>query len=100
MRSITKEDIETRALTADEKGWLIDRERQADVDRNEELFDADDEDDPELDADSDNYGSWKNKELLAEGARREPPVDFTEFEDKKSGYVAALRAWDVAHPEE
>lgn len=99
MREITKEDIKGRALTADEKGWLIQRGRQAEVDKNEQYFD-DEDDNGEHDAETDNYGSWKNKELIAEGERREPPVDFSEYEANKAGYVAALRAWDVAHPEE
>lgn len=96
MRTITKEDVEGRALTKDEKGWLIDRGRQAEVDENEELYDAEDEDAEDA---GDNYGSWKNQELLEEGARREPPVDFAGA-TKKSELAAALRAWDSEHPGE
>lgn len=99
MRIITQEDIEGRALTPEEKGWLEQRDRHAEVERNEELFDGEEEDDEGLESEADNYAAWKNKELLEEGARREPPVDFSGA-TKKSEYIAALRAWDVEHPEE
>ena len=39
-------------------------------------------------------------ELLAEGEKREPPVDFSRYDANKAGYVQALREWDLAHPEE
>ena len=102
MRVITAEDIKSRALTEDEKGWLADRGRQADVAQNEKLFTGDEDDDESgdgLGADTDNYDQWKNKELIDEAARREPPVDLSNC-TKKAEYIAALRAWDVAHPEE
>lgn len=99
MRNITQEDIMSRALTPEEKGWLRQRDRHAEVEQNEELFDGEEEDEGDAeDSDTDNYSSWKNKELIDEAARRDPPVDFTGL-TKKSEYVEALRAWDAEHPE-
>lgn len=113
MRTITAEDVRTRALTGDEKGWLRDRDRHGEVDLNEEIFGREvvegsgelqfgtgpatvggtDEDE------GDDYENWKKQELIDEGAGREPAVDFTGC-NVKADYVAALRAWDVAHPED
>jgi hypothetical protein len=113
MRIITAEDIEGRPLTEDEKGWLRQRDRHAEVDRNEAIHgrrvqDGSDELEfgtgsqptaPIQDDDGDNYDSWKIKELKEEGEGRKPAVDFTGC-TKKEDYVLALRAWDLEHPED
>jgi len=114
MRIITAEEIENRELTPQEKGWLRQRERFADIKRNEELFGRPViEGEPEREAgvgpatpvipsanvDADNYDSWKIKELKEEGEARTPPVDFTGCA-KKEDYVLALRSWDIEHNEE
>jgi hypothetical protein len=100
MRNITAEDIKNRALTDDEKGWLLQRDRHADVAKNEELFDGSEDDASESsDEFDDEYDSWKNRELLDEGAKRDPAVDFSAYDQNKAGYIAALRAWDQEHPE-
>ena len=98
MRVLTKEDIEGRELTDDEKGWLVQRDRHAEVAKNEELFGGDYVEGEPGASDPDNYDSWKNQELLDEGAKRDPAVDFAGC-TKKSDYVAALRAWDEEYGE-
>lgn len=114
MRTITREDVEGRPLTADEIGYLEQRERFADIELNESLFGrrvSDDSDEREVgtgpaqnagaasDSDGDDYESWKIRELKEEGEGRTPPVDFTGCA-KKEDYVLALRAWDIDHPED
>lgn len=115
MRKITAADIESRPLTAEEKGWLRQRDRHADVDLNEAihgrpvvegedeiegaLFGAQNAGDAGGVDEGDDYESWKKQELIDEGNGRTPAVDFTGC-TTKADLVAALRAWDAAHPEE
>lgn len=109
MRNITREDIEGRPLTAEEKGWLCQRDRYADVDLNEALYGRpvqEGQDEIEfgphstlIQDEGDDYDSWKIKELKEEGEGRDPAVDFSGC-TKKDEYITALRAWDAAHPEE
>lgn len=110
MRNITQEDIEGRPLTADEKGWLRQRDRHGEVDLNEALHGRpviEGEDEIEFgggaesptEGEGDDYDSWKKSELKEEGESRTPPVDFSGCTNKLE-MVAALRAWDAAHPEE
>lgn len=117
MRMITQEDVTTRPLTENEKGWLRQRDRHAQVDLNEELFGRPveaDSDEREVgvgphsstghgreagsDGDYDNYDQWKIRELKEEGEARTPPVDFTGC-TKKEDFVLAMRSWDLEHPE-
>lgn len=115
MRTITAEDVKSRALTADEKGWLAQRDRHAEVEENEALFgrevvagsgEIEAGTGPQTpatpakdDDDGDDYDSWKIRELKEEGEARTPPVDFTGCA-KKEDFVLALRAWDLEHPED
>lgn len=109
MRYFTAEDIEGRPLTEEEKGWLRQRERFAEVNRNEELFgrevvagsgeiEVGTGHKPDTESDGDNYDQWKIKELREEGEARVPPVDFTGC-TLKEHFVLAMRAWDMEHPE-
>lgn len=113
MRTITAEDILDHALTENEKGWLRQRDKGHWVDENERLFGRpveDGSDDREVgvgpssastektDEPTDNYDSWKIKELKEEGEGRTPAVDFTGC-SKKEDYVLALRSWDLEHPD-
>jgi hypothetical protein len=111
MRTITSDDVTGRMLSADEKGYLEQRGRHADVELNESLFGREvvagsgeievgsgPAAAPEMPAAEDNYDQWKNQELLDEGGARVPPVDFTGC-TKKADYVLALRAWDLEHPD-
>lgn len=109
MRIITLEDVTSRMLTADEKGWLEQRDKHAWVQQNEELFgreviagsgEIEVGSVPEKLAESapDNYDSWKIRELKEEGEGREPAVDFTGC-TKKEDFVLALRSWDLEHPD-
>lgn len=111
MRKITAADVEERPLTAEEKGWLRQRDRHAEVDLNESIhgrpvIEGEDEIEGALfgqnsgdEDEGDDYESWKKAELLEEGAGRTPAVDFSGC-TTKADMVAALRAWDAAHPEE
>lgn len=112
MRCITEEDVTTRPLTEDEKGWLRQRDRHSWVNLNEELHGRPVEkgsDEREVgvgpatpilhsEQAADNYDSWKIKELKEEGEGRSPAVDFTGC-SKKEDYVLALRSWDLEHPD-
>jgi len=116
MRNITRADIESRPLTAEEKGWLRQRDRHAEVDLNEALhgrpvIEGEDEIERELGVgpsstpaeggvdEGDDYDNWKKAELREEGESRTPPVDFTGC-TSRAEMIAAMRAWDAAHPEE
>lgn len=100
MRNITQEDIEGRSLSAEEKGWLHQRGRHAEVELNEELYDGSTRLNRETGVNGeDNYDQWKIKELKEEGEGRVPPVDFTGC-TLKEHFVLALRSWDLEHPEE
>lgn len=118
MLTITEEDVTTRPLNENEKIWLRQRSRHAEVDRNELLFGRPVEAGSEerevgvgqqqfLTPDQmptttppaeDNYDSWKIKELKEEGEARTPAVDFTGC-SLKEHYILALRSWDLEHPE-
>src|SRR6478609_2459960 len=105
MRTITREDVMSRALTADEKGYLLDRDRHDEVAANEALFGREVEAGSgeievgtgnagaasDLEDEGDDYESWKIRELKEEGEGREPAVDFSNC-SVKADYVAALRA--------
>ena len=101
MRTI---DIKAAPLTDEERGWLTQRERFADIAENDRLFagdseeDDDDEDAGDGEADDD-YPSWKKKELETEAGSRTPPVDLSELRTKAE-YIEALRAWDAQHADD
>jgi hypothetical protein len=88
-------------LSEDDKAWLRQRDKHAEVEANEKRFavEADptgsSDDDDEA---TDDYDKWKVPELAAEAAKREPAVDITGL-SKKSDLIAALRTWDAANPD-
>ena len=113
----------TKPLSEDDKAWMRQRDRHAEIQANEEQFSnkepefaANDEDQQKIDAEKakiaatqgttstaselppDDYDKWKVPELAEEAARRDPPVDLTGI-SKKPDIIAALRTWDAEHPE-
>lgn len=113
----------TKPLSEDDKAWMRQRDRHAEIQANEEQFGdgepefaANDDDQQKIDAKKaeiaavqgtastkselppDDYDKWKVPELAEEAARRDPPVDLTGI-SKKPDIIAALRTWDAAHPE-
>ena len=97
-------------LSEDDKAWLRQRDRHAEIEANEDRFSpgrtefkANDDDaakgaTQKDDVPPDDYDKWKVPELAEEAARRDPPVDLTGI-SKKPDIIAALRTWDAAHPE-
>lgn len=88
-------------LTDDDKLWLADRmspELADKVAANEARFSGAAEGGDDDDEFSDDYDSWKVAELKAEAETRDG-LDITGL-TKKPEFIAALRTWDQAHPEE
>lgn len=94
MRTIDPE----KPFTEDEKGWLRQRDRGAEVEANEARFAPDSEewDEPEKAPAPDEYERWTAAELKAEATDRK--IDIAGM-TKKSQIVEALRADDRENAE-
>lgn len=109
-----------KPLSDEEKGWLRQRDRHAEVEANERRFakkakaaattEVKEPDDDETEGTEevpvigeetfdDDYDSWKVAELKAEAEGRDPEIDTSTLK-VKADYVAALRTWDKANPDE
>lgn len=86
------------AFSDEDRQWLMDRDRTDLIEANDARFRADAFKDVAPDENEDTYDSWKIKELVTEGESREPVVDFTGCKTKPD-FVAALRQWDIEHPD-
>lgn len=85
-------------LSDDDKAWLRQAGMVGVADRiaeNEARF-ASDESDDEDEGPEDDYDERTVAELKAEATSRQPAVAVT---GKRADIIAALRAWDVEHPE-
>ena len=111
-------------LSEDDKAWLRQRDRHAEIEANEDRFSsgrdfkANDEDQAKIDEQKakidgssssgdatapselppDDYDSWKVAELREEAGNRDPKIDLTGV-TVKADIIAALRTWDAANPE-
>jgi hypothetical protein len=112
-------------LSEDDKAWLRQRDRHAEIEANEDRFSSGRSDFKVNDDDAakiatekdklvstegtgtpaappelapDDYDSWKVAELREEAGNREPAIDLTGV-TVKADIIAALRTWDAAHPE-
>jgi hypothetical protein len=96
-----------KPLSADDKAWAMDREElHTKVAANEARFAkgaaAKVAADPGAEAETpakaeDDYDQWKLVELREEAAKRRPPIEVEGL--KRPEIIAAMRAWDTAHPE-
>lgn len=87
-------------LSEDDKAWLRQRDKHAEIEENERRFGAPAEFKEQTDTDevADDYDKWKVEELKTEAGTRLPEVDITGL-TKKADLIAALRTWDAANPE-
>lgn len=101
----------TKPLSEDDKAWLRDRDRHAEIDAHEAQFSTAADDEPADDDDEitesetgadvedveieDDYDDWKLAELKDEANGRTPPVDIAGL--KKDQIITALRVWDGEH---
>ena len=111
-------------LSEDDKAWLRQRDRHAEIEANEDRFSsgrdfkATDEDQAKIDEQKakidgstssgdaaaaqlppDDYDSWKVAELREEASNRDPAIDLSGV-TVKADLIAALRTWDAANPEQ
>lgn len=96
-------DIKARALTSEEKGWLEQRDRHADIAENDRLFpyeeeeDLDDEDDSEADVAPDPYADQTTADLVKIAKSRGIVLP---SRGRKADVIALLREYDAANPAE
>jgi hypothetical protein len=94
-----------RPLTKEDQDWLLSWNQVDLLAEHAEKWGPDHdgsekvEEEPPPPEPADDYDSWKFKELKAEADSRDPKVEYG-TNPSAASLIEALRAWDVAHPEE